>query len=331
MSWLITVSGEPWPMNPRASTKRRKRRPNTRLRLVSMLVTVALLAGMAWFGSYLLLQPKVEELPPTIPFSPQGWMSYVPDSAEYVAYVNYRAAYEASGNYSLFGTNPLLEIYSPPFNVYPTSVEYELAINLAGQTSKVVSSASVIKVELSELGTLNDTLRSSPALHRTTHGQHVIFNVLIHRKEAQPPLVSASLAIANGHLLFAEGPDSIDSISQVLDSADHGQRQLFSQSSMRTALYASGGTGADYLALFIVTFPTQIEGAKIAVKTVSSASGTVSSRIAFLFDSQDQARGQYENVRKLYAGGNDYRIVGPFVVVTFRYDIALLGDQMRGL
>ena len=259
-------------------------------------------------------------------------MSYVPDSAQFVAYVNLRAAYEATGNYSLFGTNSLIEIYSPPFALYPSSVEYELAINLAGQGSeKRLSTVSVVKAEPNELRSLDDALSASSTIHSTMHGQHAIFGLLIHRKELQPSLVSASLAIANGHLLLAQGPSSTETIAQILDAADYEQYQLFSQSSVRTALYASGGADNQYLALFVATFPTQIEGAKIAMKTVSSASGAVSSRIAFSFDSQDQARAHYENVRRLYAGGDDYRILGPFVVVTFRYDIRMRDDQVRGL
>ena len=211
-------------------------------------------------------------------------------------------------------------------------MEYELAINLGDQGSKERSStASVVKAELNELRSLDDALTSSPSLQRTAHGQHVIFNLLIHRKELEPPLVSASLAIANGHLLLAQGSGSTNSITQILGTADYGQHQLFSQSSVRTALYASGGAENQYLALFVATFPTQIEGARTAMKTVSSTSGTVFSRIAFSFDSQDQARAQYESVRRLYTDGTDCWILGPFVVVTFQHDIRMLGDQIRGL
>lgn len=326
------VSGSGRPPNPSVTRQRRKKLHRSRLGLYSMLATVAVLGGVIWLGSYFALQPRVETLPSTIPFSQEEWMGFIPDSAQFVAYVNYQAACEAAGNYSLFGSDPFLEIYSPPFTIYAKSIEYELAINLPGQGAKQAApSVSVIKMELNEARDLDTALRSFTTLHRTVHGQHEIFTLLIRRKELQTQLVSASLAITGQHLLLAQGGVSTASIGQILDAADYGQNQLFSQSSTQTALYASSGGDDRYLALFVATFPTQIEGAKMAMKTVSSASDAVSSRIAFSFDSREQARAQYENIRKLYTGGNDYWILDSFVVATFRNDISKLGDQIRGL
>jgi len=311
---------------------KRGRTKSRRLGLYSMLATVALLGGVIWLGSYYSLQPRVEALPSTIPFSREEWMDFVPDSAQFVAYVNYQAAYEATGNYTLFGTNPLIEIYSPPVGIYPNSVEYEVAINLAGQGGdQGLPSVSVLKLELNEAHSLDSALGSSSSLHRTPHGKHEIYALLIRRKELQTQLVSASVAVRGQHLLFAQGPGSGVWIGQLLDTADYGQNHLFSQSSAQTALYASGGSQNEYLALFVTTFPTQVEGAKIAVKTVSTMSGVVSSRFAFSFDSQDQARAHYEKIRGLYTGGSDYWILGSYVVVTFRSEMAGLSDQIRGL
>jgi len=92
-----------------------------------------------------------------------------------------------------------------------------------------------------------------------------------------------------------------------------------------------GEADNDYLGLLVATFPTQVERAKTAMKTVRTASQTVTSQIAFSFDSQDQARIRYGSVKELYTGGKDYWILGPFDVVTFEHDISRLGDQVRGL
>lgn len=317
----------------RRPTRRRARKSSrNRLTLYTMLATVAMLGGVIWVGSYLSIQPRVEALPPTMPFSREEWMRFIPDSVQFVAYVDYRAAFEATGNYTLFGQSPLLEVYSPPFSIYPASVEYELAMNLAGQGAREDSpTVSIVKADLIQLNALDDALRSSTRVKTMTHGHHTIYSLLIRRKELQTELVSTSLAISGGHLVLAQGADSIGHVSTALDTFDYGQGQLFSQSSARAALYAAGGSSHDYLALFVATFPTQIEGAKIAMKTVSAESGTVLSRIAFLFDTSDQARAQYENVKKLYTGGADYWILEDFVVATFRNDVSKLGDQIRGL
>jgi hypothetical protein len=314
------------------TTRRRRKRHRTRLTLYSMLATVALLCGAIWLGPYFVLQPRVETMPSKVPFSPQEWMSYVPDSAEFVAYVNYRATYEATGNSSFFGTDPLLEVYSPAFKVYPNSVEYELGINLAAPSgTQGVPAVSVIKIGLDEARSFETALSSTPGLHKSEHGSHEIFSLLIRRKELEVQLVSASIAISWQHVLLAQGAASAASVMHVLDTADHSENQLFSESSARTALYASSGGDDRYLALFLAAFPTQIEGANIAIKTVTTDSESFTSRFAFSFNSTDQAKAHYDSVKRLYVGGKEYWLLGPFVVATFEYDLTKLADQIRGL
>jgi len=297
-----------------------------------MLATVALLAAIIWVAPYLSLQPRVETLPDTLAFSQEDWMSFIPDSAQFVSYLNYREAFESTGNYSLFGTGPLLEIYAPPFVLYPTSVEYELSIGLPSEGSKEGSPAiTVLKIDSQELMSLDQALQSSTQVRRTQHNGHTIFSLLILRRELKTQLLLGNIAIEGAHLILTQTPGNVYSVMKILDTVGYTPSQFFSQQSARSALYASGGTNGPYLALFIATFPTQIEGAKVAMKTVRTTSQTVTSQIAFSFDSQDQARTQYGNVKKLYTGGKDYWILGPFDVVAFEYDISELGDQVRGL
>jgi hypothetical protein len=259
-------------------------------------------------------------------------MAFVPSSAEFVAYVNYRACIETSGNQSLFGVGPLLEIYSPTYLIYPKSIEYEVAITLPSQGSKEVSpTVSVLKIESQELRSFEEALQSSTKLRTTTHGGYTIYDLLVRHKERQTQLVSATLTIAHEDIVFAEGAGTMTLVTHVLDAADNPPSQLFSSEPARTALYASGGAGGDYLAFFAAAFPTQIEGASILTKTVSDASGSVASQIAISFDSQDKARSQYQAVKNLYTGGRDYWILGQFVVVKFSYQLSELDRQIRGL
>jgi hypothetical protein len=118
---------------------------------------------------------------------------------------------------------------------------------------------------------------------------------------------------------------------KVLDTYDYETGQFFSQPSARTALYAAGGADGHHLALFVAAFPTQIEGASIAIKTVRIDSESFTSQFAFSFNSTDQARAHYDSVKRLYTGGKDYWLLGPFVVATFEYDLSKLADQIRGL
>lgn len=297
-----------------------------------MLATVALLAGIIWAGSYFVLQPKIEALPATIPFSEQAWMRFVPETAEFVSYVDYTEAFEASGNYTLFGTGPSVEIYDPATAIFPHSIEYELTITLAGQTpNEAVPTVTVLKVDSSELGRLAEALENSTRIRRTAHGDHTVYTLLIRHRELATQLVTANIVVAHDHFVMSQGAGSMIPLTKVLDTSDHQLSEFFSQQAARTALYASGGADDKYVALFIATFPTQIEGAKIAVKTVKTPSETVSSQIAFSFNSEDDAKAQYGNVKKLYVGGKDYWILGPFVVVSNEYDMTKLLDQMRGL
>jgi hypothetical protein len=259
-------------------------------------------------------------------------MIFVPDSAEFVSYVEYRAVFEATGNYSLFGIDPVVEIYSPPHIVMPDSVEYELTVTLRGQTSEEsVPTVNVLRIDLDELRRLGDALANSSVARKTTHGDHTIYTLLVRRRELKTPLVLANVVIAHDHVLMTQGVASLAPLVETLDTADHGQNQFFSQPSARSALYASGGADGGYAALFVATFPTQIEGAKMEMKTIKAASEDVTSQIALSFDSQEQARSKYSDVKQLYTGGKDYWIEGPFVVAVFQYDITRLADQVRGL
>jgi hypothetical protein len=258
-------------------------------------------------------------------------MVFVPSSVQFAAYVEYRACIETTGNQSLFGTEPLFEIYSPPFVIYPYSIEYDLALTLPSPGSQQASpTVSILRIDSEELQNLQTTLESSTNLRRTLHGSYTIFDLLIRHKELQTQLVSAALVIAHAHLLFAEGAGSTNYLIQILDTADYAPDQLFSSQSARAALYASGGDG-DYLAFFAAAFPTQIEGASMVMKTVSSASGSIAAQIALSFDNQDKARSQYQAVKNLYAGGSDYWILSQFVVVKFHYQMSELSQQIRGL
>jgi hypothetical protein len=330
LNLFITVTKRKRPVKPHSSRKETPRRRN-RVRLYSMLATIGLLLVIL-IGSYVALQPRVEDLPATIPFQHEDWMMFVPSSAQFVAYVNYRACIEATGNYSLFGDDPLLEIYSPPYMLYATSIEYEVSVNLPSQGSKETSpTASIVKIDSQELKDLEKALQSSAILRKTHHGDTTIFDLLVRHKEQNPQLVSASLAIAHEGIIFAEGTGSVNIIGLILDTTRSESRQLFSLESSRTAVYASGGSSGDYLALFVATFPTQIEGANIVMKTVKSASSSVTTQIALSFDSQDKAKGEYGAVGNLYSGGSAYWVLGPFVVAKFNHEISTLRDEIRGL
>ncbi len=278
------------------------------------------------------MQPRVEALPEIVPFSPEDWMSFVPKSAEFVAYVNYRGAFEASGNYSLFGVGPLVEIYAPQFVIYPASVEYEVSITLPSEGSQEASpTVTVLRIDSNDLRTLDQALQSSALVRRAEHNGHAIYTLLFRRRELEAQLQLGNIAIEGEHLILTQAPGNVQSIAKILDTAGYEPGQFFSRQSARTALYASGGTKGPYLALFVATFPTQIEGANIAMKSVSADSQTVTSQIAFSFDSQEVAKTRYGDVKRLYSGGKDYWIMGPFDVVVFEEDAARLADQLRGL
>jgi len=295
-----------------------------------MLITITLLSVIV-VASYVALQPRVETLPATVPFRAEGWMAFVPTSAQFVAYVNYRACIETSGNQSLFGTDPLLEIYLPAFALYPKSIEYELAINLPGEGSKEgLPTVIVLKIDSQELEGLQEALRSAKYLRTTTQGAYTIFDLLVRHKERQTKLALTALTIAHEHIVLAEGTGIMNSMIQILDTVDHEPRQLFSLESTRAALYASGGSGS-YLAFFAATFPTQIQAASMVMKTVKGTSDSATSRIAFAFQTEDKARSQYQAVKNLYSGGSDYWVLGEFVVVKFNHQMSELSQQIRGL
>jgi hypothetical protein len=239
---------------------------------------------------------------------------------------------DTTGNYSLFGNDPLLEMYLPSFTLYAQSIEYEASVNLPARTAKEASpTVNIIKIAPQDLNALQRTLESSTILHRTHHGTNVVYDVLVLHKGQNPQLVPASVAVAGEHIVLSEGTGTASSVGTALDAAASESHRLFSLESARTALYAAGGSSGDYLALFMATFPTQIEGANMMMKTVKSASTAVTIQMALSFDNQDKARAQYNAVKRLYTGGSDYWILGQFVVAKFDHNISELRQDIRGL
>ncbi|MGA3298429.1 MAG: hypothetical protein ABSD41_13385, partial [Candidatus Bathyarchaeia archaeon] len=81
---------------------RARHKPSRSLRTYSFLVTLALLALIVG-GSYYSTLPTVEHIPVNFQFQSSGWMAFVPQTSQYVSFIDYHEAYMVSGNPLLFG------------------------------------------------------------------------------------------------------------------------------------------------------------------------------------------------------------------------------------
>jgi len=311
----------------RRKNKRAKKVSSYSLRTYSFLVTLILLAIIVG-GSYYVSLPKVEHIPANFQFEPENWMEFVPQTSQYIAFVNYQEAYSISGNTFLFGTSPIFQFYQLPINIPPQSVIYDLDIQLPGPNTG--SSAVTISV----LTLRNDTMQvfvdeiEKANLPKTEYDGFPVYSLLVVDTTApQLKLLSAYTAIiGDGLVISIDQNNGKYGVQTILDQYTSEAPTLFDNNDVRRGVYASGAAAGAYIGLFVGTFSSQFNNTRMIVKSVIPNGDGISVTRSVLFPSSDFAMSEFGHAHNVYRNADSYRVLDQWLVISYNYTF----DQLRG-
>jgi len=298
------------------------------LRTYSFLATLAII-GVIVGASYVSSLPKVEHLPDTIQFYAQPWMAYVPAETYYVGYVSYEDAIDASGNSTLFGTGPLLELAQLLFDFYPHDVVYEVDIELP--TPDYSGTVTLLRVSLDQLNGLAVRLSNSTKIPSRNYHGFEIYSLLMSKPGYQKPQLGY-LTIFNGYVLFSDDQSTgKQNVERIIDQAPENTPDLFDNEAVRRSVYASGVRDQPYIGLYVGMFPSQLNNTKMIVKSVIQQGNRIAVTRAVLFPNTDSALGQFGEAHRIYRDASSYRILDSWLVIAYQYSMGKLRGELIGI
>jgi hypothetical protein len=315
--------------------RKRKRQPAKKeshsLRTYSFLATFTLLIiiiGASYYSSL----PKVEHIPDKFNFQAASWMAFVPQTAQYVSYIDYQQAYSASGNSSMFGTVPIFQFYQLHLEIPPQSMLYDLDVQLPQSNSNSVVTVSVVKLR-------NDTLRillsaiAKTDLAKSEYDGYPVYNILmISAVSSQQNLISAYMAVTNSCLILSIDPNLGKSgVETMLDQYTTTAPTLFDNYDVRRGVYASGATEEPYIGLFVGTFSSQFNNTRMIVKSVIAQGTGISVTRSVLFPTSDFAMSEFDHAHNVYRDADSYRVLDQWLVISYDYGFDKLRGELTGI
>ena len=306
----------------------RERRGSHRARTYSFLGTVIVI-GVLIAASYTASLPRVEHIPQDYKFTPQPWMRYVAADMNYVSYVDYQRSVSVSGNATLFGTKPFIEIRQFDVDLGPDEIVFEVAIQSrdsdGGRTITLLKLQDQTLAKL-EAGNVND--------NRTvisTHGSHTLLGVLM-RKLGEQTSSLGYFTISSGYLLIStNGAIGRYDLERALDQYDLNAPSLFDNPLVKRAIYASGISVQPYIGLFVGMFPTQLDQTTMVVKSIVQYGTGILVTRSMRLPSTDQAVAEYGQAHQAYRDATTYRILDEYLVVSYAYSTNKLAFELRGI
>lgn len=259
-------------------------------------------------------------------------MPYVPADAEFVGYINYKQAYYATGNSSLFGQSALIQLPQLGFSIIPLDLTYEVAIQLP--EPKYSGSAILLQVSEAKQTTLSQELAST---NLTKVPKPIIYDgfavyTLLLQEIGDKSANVGYLAVVNQHIILSNDKTSgLPNVQAILDQISTSARSLFDDITVRRSVYATGITDQSYVALFVGRFPTQLNDTIMATKSIIGTGGSIQVSRALLFPSSDIALQRLDQAHKVYRNADSYRILDSWMVVTYNYPPTKMQSEIGGI
>jgi len=307
-----------------------KRDPH-RLRVYSFVTTLAVITIIIG-ASYYQTLPTVEHIPDTFTFNSQEWMAYVPANAEYVGYINYREAYSASGNSSLFGEGVLIQLPQLGVEIIPLDIMYEVAIQLPEPTYS--GSALLLQVSAGKQTNLSDELASAnlTKIHPPLIYDGFALYALLMQEIGDNSPTLGYLAVVNHHIILSDDKNTgLQNVQAILDQITSNRSSLFDNATVRRSVYATGVTDQSYIALFVGRFSTQLNDTEMATKSVIGNGGSIQVSRALLFPSSDIALARLGEAHQVYKNAATYQVLDSWLVVTYDYPPTRIRSEIIGI
>jgi len=259
-------------------------------------------------------------------------MAYVPANAEYVGYINYREAYSASGNSSLFGDSVLIELPQLGFEIIPLDIMYEVAIQLPEPTYS--GSALLLQVSAGKQTNLSDelALANLTKIHPPlAYDGFALYGLLMQEVGDNGPSLGY-LAVVSHHIILSNDKNTgLQNVQAILDQIRSNRSSLFDNVTVRRSVYATGVTDQSYIALFVGRFPTQLNDTEMATKSVIGNGGSIQVSRALLFPSPDIALARLGEAHQVYKNAASYQVLDSWLVVRYDYPPTRIQSEIIGI
>lgn len=308
----------------------RKKR-NTRILKVSFAVTLAFLV-VASLALTLFSGPTEMGLPQNHVVSLQDWMMFVPSGAIEVGMINTSSVFSAGLGVSQ--SQPMfLEIFQTGTKLLLGNVSYAVTYYLPPTSPSPNANSTeieIFKLRPSVLSNLVSLLNATRTISRTEYRGLTIYNVF-NRVPGVDYLVPGKLAFYQGWALYTQrSPNPTGDLEAAIDVVLDHQPNLFQDPAVRTTLFASAENREDYLAIFYLTFPTQVNGSETASKTVFKTDQGYVGVYAFSFSDANTAKSSFDQVKQAYSGGSEYYVMSNYVVGFFKWPAATASNEIQG-
>ena len=301
------------------------------LRTYSFLVTLALVAIIIG-GSYYSSLPRVEHIPSNFQFQSAAWMSFVPQTAQYVAFVDYQQAYSATENTLFFGASPVFQFYQLPVSIPPQSVIYDIDIQIPQPVSTGAVTVSVIRLRNDTLHIFQSELARANLPKREYDGYSVFSLLTVDHTSSTLKLISTYTAlIGDGLILSIDQTNGKYGVETILDQYTSQAPNLFDSSDVRRGVYASGAATGPYIGLFVGTFSSQFNNTRMIVKSIIPNSNGISVMRSVLFPSSDLAMSEFGHAHNVYRNADSYRVLDQWLVISYKYSVDKLRGEITGI
>jgi hypothetical protein len=311
---------------------RARHKPSRSLRTYSFLVTLALLALIVG-GSYYSTLPTVEHIPVNFQFQSSGWMAFVPQTSQYVSFIDYHEAYMVSGNPLLFGAHAILQFYQISLDIPVQSVLFDLDIQLPPSSfNSAAVSGSVIKIRNDTMRILLDTMVKMN-LTKTTYDGYPLYRLLLINPTSDPKLINAYTAIVDYSVLVVSTDQTFGryAVETILDQYSSRTQNLFDKQEVRCGIYASGASDRPFIGLFVGTFSSQFNNTRMIVKSIVSDVTGIRVTRSVLFANSDLAIDAIGQAHRVYRDANRYSVLDQWLVITYNYALEKLRGELTGI
>ena len=259
-------------------------------------------------------------------------MTFVPQTAQYVAYVDYQEAYSASGNSSIFGMLPIFQFYQLQLEIPPQSILYDLDVQLLQSSPNSVVTVSVVKLRNDTMRILLNAIARTNLAKSEYDGYPVYTLLMISAVSSQQKLINAYMAVAESVLILSIDPNlGRAGVETMLDQYTTTAPSLFDNYDVRRGIYASGATDTPYIGLFVGTFSSQFNNTRMIVKSVIAEGSRISVTRSVLFPTSDFAMSEFDHAHNVYRDADSYRVLDQWLVISYDYAYDKLRGELTGI
>ena len=300
--------------------------------IISFSVVLVALAAVT-LGIPYLSGPPVYHFPASYNVTIEPWMNLVPPNAVAAGVINLDQVVDTGLNYSQVVAT-FVNIYQVGIALTPENISMIATYSLpAPTTAGNNTEVDIFYPTATAYSSVLNELTSSSLVIKEDYKSVTIYRIE-NNNTLLKTLTLGYLFFYNGSIIYIQSnqgaTDALTSIQNAVDFTLTGGPSLFANKTVQAALYASTGGGSDFLALYYVSFGTQLQNFTMGSKIVYYSDGNFDGKYAFGFQDISVSKARYNEVTKLYPDGSSYFVLDNYVIANFVFDPGGVDNEIQG-